>query len=458
MLPAGVAAAQAELFIAFEEFVPRHSHSVGLILLFLQYTLQSLLGFRGAASALELCSPLFPSDETSPSPNGGQLWLLRLGLYELTRSKEVADDWVWIVDHTIQCGKGKCFVVTSVRAAVVEAKRQDPHSSGALVHQDLSVWQLEVVEKSDGPTVERQLIELSQQTGQIPRAVLSDCGGDLSAGIAAFCATHPGTIPLKDLPHFAANAIKKILHADPQWTEFLAETNRSKAQLRQTKFAFLLPPDLRSKARWMNLDPLIEWSENVQTFLDSPRPVPGVSWVPDELEAAMGWLRTHRPAVQRWTQMLNVVGASLKYIRKQGYHRQAQEELRQVLDELPRPRGSDAEQVANSLLDYVEQQSRPIPEGQHLPATSEALESLLGKAKQLQGPQSRSGFTKMILGIAASVSTLTAQLVYTALSHIKIEQVHEWTNKQIAASVQGQRYHALHALTAEQKADKQDCS
>lgn len=444
-MPAGAAAKQAELFDAFDEFVPHHSHSVGQILLFLQCALQKVLGFRGTASALEVCALLFPTNELAASSNGGQFWLLRLGLYELTRPKEVADDWVWIVDHTIQCGKGKCFVVMAVRLAVWDEKRRDANSSGALCHQDLSAWQIEVVEKSDGPTVKQQLDELSRQTGQIPRAVLSDCGGDLSAGIAAYCAEHPQTIPVKDLPHFAANAIKKVLHDDPQWKEFLADANRSKAQLRQTKFAFLLAPDLKAKARWMNLDPLVEWSANVLDFLDAPRPVPGASWEPEELEVAVGWLRPHRPAVQRWGAMLDVVAASLTYSRKQGYHRQAHEELRQVLADLPQRSGSPAQQVAHSLLDYVEQQSRPIPEGEHLPASSEILESLLGKAKQLQGQQSKSGFTKMILGIAACVSTLTAQVVVTALSTIKVAQLTEWVNNQFEASVQGQRYHALHA-------------
>jgi len=444
VLPAGTAAIRGQLIDAFDEHVPHHAHSMGQMLLYLRLVLHSVLGFRGAASALEVFSPLFPTDELPVSPNGGQMWLLRLGLYELTRAKEQADDWIWILDHTIQVGKAKCFVVTGVRITVLDTKRLEQNSTGALTHQDLSVWQIELVEKSDGPTVERQLVELSQETGCIPRSILSDCGGDLSAGIAEYCATRPQTIAVKDLPHFAANVIKKELNDDPRWTAFLTDANRSKAQLRQTKFAFLLPPDLKSKARWMNLDPLVTWSEKVVNFVNSPRPVPGVLWEGDELEEKMGWIRNHQSSVERWVEMLNIIGIILKYIRKQGYHRKARAELDQELSEIYIA-DCLTRRVANKILDYVEEQSHLIPEGQHLLATSEALESLLGKAKQLQGQQSKSGFTKMILGIAASVSKLTATSIHTALSTIKGLNVTEWLSDALGTSVQAQRFHALHA-------------
>lgn len=445
VLPIGTAALQAELVDAFDEFVPHHSHSVGQILLFLRFTLQSVIGFRGAASVLQIFSPLFPRDEPAVSPNGGQMWLLRMGLFELSRLKELADDWIWIIDHTIQVGKAKCFVVVGVRRSVLDKMRLDENSNGTLSYEDLSVWAIELVESSDGPMVERQLNELSKKTGQVPCELLSDCGGDLQKGIAGYCDAHPETIAVKDLPHFAANALKKELNGDAQWTAFLAAANQSKTRLRQTKFAFLLPPDLKTKARWMNLDPLITWSEKVRAFVDSPRPVPGASWEEAELEEKMGWIRSYKSSVRSWFEMLRVVGACLKYMRKHGYHQQAREELKEVLTDLVPPNDCPARRVAASILDYVEQQSSMIPAGKHLLATSECLESLLGKAKQLQARQSKSGFTKMILSIAAGVTSLTVEKITAAFSVIKVRHVKEWVDNTLVASVQGQRFHALHA-------------
>ena len=43
------------------------------------------------------------------------MWLLRLGLYELTRPKPKADDWVLIFDHTVQLGGMKALIIVGIR-------------------------------------------------------------------------------------------------------------------------------------------------------------------------------------------------------------------------------------------------------------------------------------------------------------------------------------------------------
>lgn len=433
---------------AFDRRAPYHSHSLGLIQLFLQLVLTSAVGFRGAASVLNVASFLFPTEERAPSPNGGQMWLLRIGLYELSRSKERADDWVWLIDHTIQIGRVKCFVVVGVRLAAWEAKRADPDQSAALAHHDLSVLRIEPVEKSDGPTVHRQLNELCAQLGVVPRAVLSDCGADLQSGVGRFCAEHSQTTALHDIAHAASNAVKRELNNDPQWTAFLTDASHAKAKMRQTKFAFLLPPELKAKARWMNLDPLLTWSRKALGFVAAPRPVPGVSWEAEELEEQMGWIRDYQEPLASWSRILEVTGTCLQYIRQQGYHAQAKTELTAELACFMCEAKTPAARVAERLLTFVEEQSSGLPPGQRLLGSSEVLESLIGKAKQLEGRQSKSGFTKMVLGLAASVSKLTIEHVSAALSAIKVNDVTDWACKHLGASVQAQRYRAFEpALT-----------
>jgi hypothetical protein len=38
-------------------------------------------------------------------------WLMRLGLWALRRPLERADDWAYLIDHTVQIGTVKCFAV-----------------------------------------------------------------------------------------------------------------------------------------------------------------------------------------------------------------------------------------------------------------------------------------------------------------------------------------------------------
>lgn len=446
--------AKAELVEAFEHRAPHHSHSLGLMQLFLQLVLRAATGLRGAAGALNVVSPLFPTEEAAPSPNGGQMWLLRLGLYELSRPKEQAEDWVWIIDHTIQIGPSKCFLVVGVRLSAWEAKRADPKRSAALEHGDLSAWMIDPVEKSDGATVERQLLELSRQSGVVPRQLLSDGGADVQKGIRQFCASHPQTAGRKDMVHAAANLIKHELNDDADWTAFLQDASRAKTKMRQTQFAFLLPPELKAKARWMNLDALLNWSRKATDFVAAPRAVPGVSLEGDALEQQMGWLRGYQDPLTAWSKMLEATATSLKYIREHGYHSDAQQELRAELAPFTADQHTPAARVATGLLTFVGEQSSDLSGSQRLLASSEVLESLIGKAKQLEGQQSRSGFTKMLLGTAAGVAQLTERTLRGALAAVKVRDVKQWIQTHIGTSVQGQRMHAFPTCPAEQNRDK----
>jgi hypothetical protein len=449
---AAVPEAKAALVAAFDHRVPHHAHSLGLMQLFLQLVLRAALGFRGAAGALKVCSPLYPTEESAPSPNGGQMWLLRLGLYELSRPKEQADDWVWIIDHTIQVGPAKCFLVVGVRLSAWEAKRSQPDCSAALEHEDLSVWMIEPVKKSDGATVQRQLLELSRQTGVVPRQLLSDGGADVQSGIKQFCALHPQTAGRKDTPHAAANLVKHELERDANWAAFLRDASHAKAKMRQTDLAFLLPPELKAKARWMNLDPLLKWSRKALDFVASPRPVPGVSLETDVVEEQMGWLRSYREPLLAWSEMLEVAAVTLNYVREHGYHAAAKDELQAELAPFTASEETSASRVAAGLLKFVDEQSRELSAGQRLLGSSEVLESLIGKAKQLEGQQSKSGFTKTILGTAASVGRLTQQKIHAALATVKVRNVTAWVQKHIGTSVQSQRLHAFASM--EQKRNK----
>jgi hypothetical protein len=431
-----------DLAAAFGRRVPHHSHSLGLIQIYLRVVLCCAVGFRGAAAVLQVAALLFPTDEQAPSPNGGQMWLLRLGLYMLSRPKELADDWVWIIDHTIQIGPLKCLVVVGVRLSAWEAKRADQDQSSALAHHDLSAWLIKPMAHSDGEAVHAELRDLSQKTGVVPCEIASDCGGDLEKGISLFCSGRP-TRRVKDIAHAAANAVKRELNGNVQWEAFLREASQAKAKMRQTKLAFLLPPELKAKARWMNLDALVSWSRKAVGFVQAPRPVPGVSWEDDELEEKMGWIRGYQDPLAAWSQMLEVVATVLTYAREHGYHLHAKQELQNDLSCFTAQAETPACRVAERLLAFVEEESAGIAAGRRFVASSEVLESLIGKAKQLEGSQSKGGFTKTVLGLAASVAKVTEQNIRAALTATKVQDVINWVREHLGTSLEAQRHHAF---------------
>jgi hypothetical protein len=77
--------------------------------------------------------------------------LLRLGYYKLTRTKTYAQDWIWIVDHTIQIGREKCLAILGIRQSKL------PAAETILYHEDVEPLALYPVKSSNGDIVYQQL-------------------------------------------------------------------------------------------------------------------------------------------------------------------------------------------------------------------------------------------------------------------------------------------------------------
>ena len=76
---------------------------------------------------------------------------------------------------------------------------------------------------------------------------------------------------------------------------------------------------------------------------------------------------------------------------------------------------------------------------------------MFGKQKHLEGEQSKSGFTGLILGIPAMVAELTTDLVGQALESTPVKTVIDWQKKHIGETVQSKRKKFFSACNAEQK-------
>jgi len=295
-----------------------------VISLFVDLVLKAATSQRAAAAVLEIVACHIPGLERLPCANSGRLWLMRLGLYELTREKAKAADWVWMMDHTVQLGPWKCLVIVGVRLSAWNPER------GPLKHEDVTLFNLTPMEHSTGKAVAEQLQATIQQTKIVPVAVLSDEGAELKTGMALLQEKQPeagNVLHLHDIKHKVATLLKKELHDDETWQSFVTKTNRTKLQMTLTSLAFLVPPSLKNKARYMNLDTLVNWGSRALAFLDDPRDFPGQPIDRDKLEQKLGWLREYREPLSRWAELLEVGEAAVAYIRTQGYHRDAPEGL-----------------------------------------------------------------------------------------------------------------------------------
>ena len=412
-----------------------HQYSVGVISTCLALVLDCHNSLRGAEAVVELFSHLLDGVGRAPSYVSVRRWLLRVGLYDLTRSKQQADDWIWIVDHTMQIGERKCLIIVGIRQSAWEAAEDR-----RLKHGDVELIDLQPVVTSTGEVVARQLQEAAKKTG-VPREIVSDNGRDLRRGLDLFCQQHRSTRWLYDIKHNTASLLKRELQNDADWKSFVQEVNLTKQRTYLTPLAFLTPPQQRGKARYMNVDVLVEWAAKVLRFLDDPEAAARHDVAPESVEEKLGWLRAYRERVKQWQEMMAVIGVAEHYVRCQGIHRKAAAELRPQLEEVTG--GPLSRQFRDRRLAWIEQQSTLTEGNERLLGSSEVLESIIGKYKNIQGEQSQHGLTPMILSIGAFVGRKTVSFVKQALEQTTSRKLLEWTKQHLGTTVHSHRKQAF---------------
>ena len=423
-----------------------HTYSLGHIHLYLLLVLSSSTSLRAASRVIELVSGFFHLPLSVPSWYTGRLWLLRLGYYKLTRKKQKATDWIWIIDHTIQWGSEKCLVILGLR------QKDLPVAETILYHEDVEPIAMFPVTSSNGQIVYEQLEQAVEYTG-VPKEIISDHGTDLKKGIEIFCQQHRQTCHIYDIKHKMAAILKRELKDDPDWNEFVKLANETRRKVQQTSLAALAPPNQRSKSRYMNVDKLVKWAMQVLCFLDQPNLEVNQDFDAQQIEAKLSWLAEFRPQLLQWHEMVQLVKLAESFIKFNGIYRDCHIDLMQV-------EGFEAYRiktirVREELLEFIAQQSEQAEPNERLLGSSEVIESVIGKLKNMESVQNKSGFTGLLLSLAAIVSKTTEDVIQKAMKSVPTKRVREWFKQNIGKSLQSSRKEVFGSLKkAEQKWDE----
>ena len=398
----------------------------------------AVVSYRACPKILTTLQRVCPSLCQAPVANTVQNWVLRIGLHELTRPKEQADDWVLLIDHTIQLGNQKCLVIVGIRLSHCKALARPIRLS------DLSMILIEVVDTSNGTVVAEQLARARALVGGVV-GVVSDQGSDLTGGIALLeqnpLPEKPNAIGLTDMSHRAATALKHVLEKDPNWKSFLAHCGTTQPKAKQTELGSLLPPKLKVKARYMNLQTLLGWSERMLALLDQPAEQRPNAQRLGRLDEKFGWLLEYRQSIACWSRLMSMVNTTLDHARREGFAAGGAERLagrlaNEAIDD-------QTKRFRDEVVEAMRSNIAKLPPGVSLPASSEILESLIGKGKQLGGQHCREGFTRNVLSMAATVASRDEATIRESFRNVTTKKLSTWVDKQLGTTLTAFRRQVL---------------
>jgi len=415
-----------------ERYIPGATFPLAMVLMAVLLMLRAATSLRAAATAIEISEQVYRNRLLAgPTHNTVRNYLLRLGLYELTRAKAVLGDWIWIVDHTIQVGNQLCLVVLGIALSHFQRLGRP------LQCQDMQVLELLPMEKSNGQIMAQHFAALADRYGQ-PVAIVSDEGSDIHGGFSAFGQDRPGPVRCRDIVHKMSRLIKRILDRCVKWSAYRTACCASGNRLRQSSLAHLCPPKPKTKARHMNLSPEIQWGVSMLELLDGIEANKNYdAQQRQRLGELAGWLKDYRQELAAWAELMLLSEVTCEVVRRAGYRDSIVDQVKQSL---PPVQSAIAGELIENTLEFLQvQQSACVPSLGPLPGSSEVIESLFGKGKRLEGQQSRSGFTAQLLSMAACVCEPTEELITEAFESVGIKHVEQWQASMLGPSVQSRR-------------------
>ena len=182
----------------------------------------------------------------SPSFSTTMLWVKKIGYSRLQSTKIIADDWIIILDESIGIGQEKVLVVLGIRQCNIDFTRP-------LRIQDMEPILVKSRERWLGVDIADELREIERKLGAILYAV-ADAGNGIKNGLK-----ESGILWRYDITHAIAIALDRIYRNDEKFKDFTHKAGQMRFKCCCSKQAHLIPPNQRSKSRFLNIDIISDW-------------------------------------------------------------------------------------------------------------------------------------------------------------------------------------------------------
>ncbi len=400
------------------------NHNFGPKMISMCVELAKTVGFRPVEAVLQIVQQWLGVEFSIPHWTTVRTWLCRCGIGLLKEQSVPADDWIWMIDHSVQLAKQNVLLILGIRHSDLPADRP-------LTRRDMSVLAIVPGDSRDKESVALALNELAGKIG-VPMSIVTDGASELHHGIKDFEKGGKTVLVMDDIKHKAANILKHTLGKDPVFQEFESKLGTTTAQIQQTELAHFLPPKKKAKCRFMTLSPLLKWQRMTQHHLENPGTAERQGVTPERLKEKLGWIEAFKEPAQQWRQCQAIVSCVLRFSNRNGVYRGATNRLKKQLAHLDL-QGEIVQKVYVQLVDVYQRCEKRLLASPYselrLLVSTEVLESTLGGFKKLQRQHTRGGFTSLLAALPTLMSKQNHNEVKRLLTKVNNKQWKEWVSK-----------------------------
>lgn len=393
-----------------------------VIVLVLNFKFKTSASFRSIPKIIEAMGIYTGFNQKAPSHVTIINWSKKVGLHQLKAPDKKSNDWVIIMDESVEFGHDKLFVVLGIKHANIDFSRP-------LQYSDMRCLALRISSSWKGEEIQGVLNQVEQQFGKIKYAV-ADMGNAITRALKL-----SGIFHIEDCTHKLSLIIKHIYQNDPRfisYTEKLAHLRRS---LCLSKISHIIPPKQRMDSRFMNLKPLVEWGKSVIAMLEGP----------GELKAErekLSCIIDSKSFVDELGEIIEVSYAIQKLLKHNGLSKETFKESKKLFQK--KCSNIAMQTFKEQTINYLTNMAALIKRNSKILCTSDIIESSFGKYKNYISENLSVGITDLSLTVSAFTCPLEdTHRIRQAVEAVKIEEIKDWRKQNIPMSLLKKRKEVL---------------
>ena len=393
-------------------------------------------GLRSVIKILEIVNEVFDNQLGKiPSYVTVENWIKKLGLDvyqdDKPRGTKLARVGA-IIDEGISVFHQKLLVLLEIPAE---------HLGRPLQHKDVVVRAMEVSDKHTGEDV-KNLIEKTESAYDTTfEYVVNDQGRNLVSGVNA-----SNKVEHYDISHYLGNCMRHVFGKNDDFNGLISHFGDLRLRYQLTEKSTLVPPNMRTIARFMNVDKWIYWANDrlMQYNVLDKESQEALACIPQNRELITE-LKKGVDAIRKVETIFKHEGMSLRTLSLAH---------KTIVDDLIIKGQSGSRRLGLEMLEYVNHEYEQMQGCTDvINNSSDIIESTFGIWKSKKSPNKQCGITSFILTIplypmvaergAAKTFNFKERLCNTKMKDVaawsNLNTPHQWaTNKNISTQKQSQ--------------------
>ena len=351
-----------------------------------------------------------------PCYNTVENWMKKLGLSVYQDDQPCkGKKFAMVMDESIAINSQKLLLALAIPSE---------HQDRPVKHEDVTVLNMTVGANFKGEDIENKIDEVTKSAGSEPEYVISDNAHNLVRGIL-----DSGYVHHADISHSMGVILKHAYEKQADFIELTTLLGKIRLQYHLTNKAYLLPPNMRTIARFMNMSEWVIWGNSMLACYHK---------LPKEMQEAYAFINDYKSLFQELMAALDAIRHIEHMCKNKGFSLKTSKECQSYIiahvigNAYPRQT-----HLGLKMLEYFRKEEALLTEGMNICISSDIIESTFGIYKSKKSPNKLYGITPFALMIPLYPKIVNESVTKTfnfkeRLVNVKLKDIDAWATKHLS--------------------------